>query len=217
MQFLPCHHGVEYLQQRCRREQIRQPQPLLQCFPASLAVRTAGEPQLIQIISGDGIGFLRYFIGQHARLGERLQQHVFPDTFHAELALRRGLFLAVLLAVDIGDIDVIQLPVSDCTLQVIPNLKACPIGVGEHNDAGGSGVILNQRHFLRIPKDAEAVGDENHRIQNGGELDLIVLSLHHNCLCNMNHVVSPYPAVICSMRTMADSSSARSGVLVEFS
>jgi len=81
----------------------------------------------------------------------------------------------------------VQLSLVDRTLEIMADLKAGSIRIGQDDYPCCFGVIADQRHLFCIVEDAKTVCDKDHRIQNGGKLDLVVLSLNDDSLCNMNH------------------------------
>ena len=117
-------------------------------------------------------------------------------------------------SIDIRRVDLIDRALLNCPLEVVPNLKPCPVGIGHENHARGTGIVANQVQLFRILIDLKAIGHQDNGIHNGGEFDFVIFALHHNGLFDMNHRESSCFSGMVNILTIAVSMAVRSGMAV---
>ena len=67
------------------------------------------------------------------------------------------------------------------------DFKTRRITIRKDNNSPGLRQSANQRHLFFIFKNTEPIGLNNHCVEQGGQLDLIILPLHDHSLFDTDH------------------------------
>ena len=186
-----------------------QVQPLQQGRPAGGGVRGAGEPQGKQVGGGERSTGVRGVLPLHggACPEQGLAEYLRIHALHPQLALLAGGALAPFLAVDVGDIGVLDLLRRDGPLEEVADEKTCPVGVGENDEPPLGGQSAKQVQFLTVLEDGKAGGLQNHPVHNLGQGILIIPALHHDGFPDPQHGMAFLPAASSMSRPQSSSRS----------